>query len=281
MLFPFWKKRDGIGAVALVLASLAPLLALSVFASGAAARRNDVTTVTLVAAGRETAALNAAIARFEQQYPNIVIKASYPPGAALIATEVNALTTGTGPDLMSLGVGGAPSANIPSVWAVGPRSLVDLSGRPWAKQLWRPLLPLESVAGKVYAAPLTNALLTVVYNKDLFAQLGLNPPTTWAGLLAECNQIANQERCRSSWQRATPSARDFSARPFQRTPSTRPLRTGVSSGPRARSASWVPPAGIRRCSRPWICKVRAASSPRRRRSRRPPPMGYSTPVRPR
>lgn len=32
----------------------------------------------------------------------------------------------------------------------------------------------------------------MVYNKDLFAQLGLTPPTTWGGLLAQCNQIANQ-----------------------------------------------------------------------------------------
>jgi raffinose/stachyose/melibiose transport system substrate-binding protein len=171
------------------LVVLALLGTLSVFASGAAARKHDVTTVTLIAAARETVALNAAIARFEQQYPNIDINPTYGP---VTAPVLSGLAAGTAPDIMSLGVGGAPSAGIPSVWAFGPRYLVDLSGRPWAKQLWQPLLPLLSVAGKVYAAPLTNAVLTVVYNKDLFAQLGLTPPTTWAGLLAQCNQISDQ-----------------------------------------------------------------------------------------
>jgi raffinose/stachyose/melibiose transport system substrate-binding protein len=176
-----------LGAPILVVSVL--LGTLSVFASGATARKHDVTTVTLIAAARETVALNAAIARFEQQYPNIDINPTYGP----VATSVpSGLAAGTAPDIMSLGVSGAPSGGIPSIWAVGPRYLVDLSGRPWVKELWQPLLPLLSVAGKVYAAPLTNAVLTVVYNKDLFAQLGLTPPTTWGGLLAQCKQIADR-----------------------------------------------------------------------------------------
>ena len=71
--------------------------------------------------------------------------------------------------MTTLSVSGTPGQS-PSDWALGPRYLVDLSGRPWVRQLWRPLLPLVSVAGKVYAEPLVNAVLGVVYKKDLFAR---------------------------------------------------------------------------------------------------------------
>jgi raffinose/stachyose/melibiose transport system substrate-binding protein len=161
--------------------------------SAAVARSRDVTTVTLVARTSHAASLNAAIARFEQLYPNIVIKPTYPAPATLTSTVLNGLAAGTAPDIMVLSSGGAPTAGIPSAWALGPRYLVDLSHRPWVKQLWRPLLPLASVAGKVYAEPITTGSVQLgVYNKDLFTQLGLTPPTSWAGLLAACSQIANQ-----------------------------------------------------------------------------------------
>ena len=46
-------------------------------------------------------------------------------------------------------------------------------------------------AGKLYAAPLVNSLVTVIYNRDVFARLGVQPPTTWSQFLANCNRIAD------------------------------------------------------------------------------------------
>jgi raffinose/stachyose/melibiose transport system substrate-binding protein len=179
-----------VGRVAVpVLVLLALLGPLSVFAAGAVPQTKVVTTVTLIAGGRETGPLNSAIARFEQEFPSIEIQPTYTSAAALIAA-VNA--GASGPDLVTLGTGGAPSAGLPSVWALGGSYLADLSGRPWVKDVWQPLLPLVSVARKVYAEPLINGVGGVIYNKDLFARLGLTPPTTWSAFLALCNQIADR-----------------------------------------------------------------------------------------
>jgi len=179
--------RTGIPAALFVL-----LAALTAVASSAA-RGTDVTTVTLVARAAHAPALDAAIARFEQLYPTIAIKASYPAPAAVASTIQNGLAAGTAPDIMVLSTSGAGTANLPSLWAVGPRYLADLTARPWTKQLWQPLLPLASVGGKVYGEPLnTGSIQLVVYNKDLFAQLGLTPPTTFSQLLALCNRISDR-----------------------------------------------------------------------------------------
>jgi raffinose/stachyose/melibiose transport system substrate-binding protein len=59
------------------------------------------------------------------------------------------------------------------------------------KQVWQPLVPLFSVGGKLYAAPLVNSVVTVIYNRDVFARLGVQPPTTWSQFLANCNRIAD------------------------------------------------------------------------------------------
>jgi len=174
-----------------LMAPVLALLALAAVVASAAAQRTDVTTVTLVARTNHAESLNAAIARFDQQYPNIDVKATYLASGALNTTVTSTLAAGTAADVMSIGSGGAPTAGIPSVWALAPKYLADLSGRPWVKQVWQPLLPLFSVAGKLYAAPLVNSLVTVIYNRDVFARLGVQPPTTWSQFLADCNRIAD------------------------------------------------------------------------------------------
>ena len=56
---------------------LALLASAAIAGSAATAQRTDVTTVTLVARTNHAESLNAAIASFEQQYPNIDIKPTY------------------------------------------------------------------------------------------------------------------------------------------------------------------------------------------------------------
>jgi raffinose/stachyose/melibiose transport system substrate-binding protein len=176
-----------------LMAGATALGALALLASGAAAGTSDVTAVTLSARVAHAPALNAAIARFEQLHPDIVIKASYPSApSALSSMIMNGLAAGTAPDIMVLSTSGAGTAGLPSLWALGPRYLADLSTQPWVKQLWRPLLPLASVAGKVYGEPLNSGSTQfVIYNKALFAQHGVTPPTTWSDVLALCNRLAD------------------------------------------------------------------------------------------
>jgi raffinose/stachyose/melibiose transport system substrate-binding protein len=186
-------RHERTAALAAVLAALA---ALSLFASTAAGRTSDVTTLNLVARDAHAGALNAAIARFEELHPDIDIKATYPTANAAVTTAITTgLTTKPGADIVVLSTSGGPTGGLPSLWELGPRYLADLTARPWTKHLWKPLLPLASVAGKVYGLPInTGSMQFVVYNTDLFAQLGLTPPTTWSDLLAYCNKVADAGR---------------------------------------------------------------------------------------
>jgi raffinose/stachyose/melibiose transport system substrate-binding protein len=194
------------GRTIALAAMLVALAAPSLFASSAAGRTSETTTVTLVARDAHAGALNAAIGRFEELHPDIDVKATYPATNAAVATAITTgVTTKPGVDIVVLSTSGGPLGGLPSLWDLGPRYLTDLTARPWAKNLWKPLLPLASVAGKVYGLPMnTGSMQFVVYNQDLFAQLGLTPPTTWSGLLAYCNKVADTGRVPLKVAGATP-----------------------------------------------------------------------------
>jgi raffinose/stachyose/melibiose transport system substrate-binding protein len=174
-----------------LVGALAAVIALASFAAVAPARTGDVTTVRLVARAQHQASLDALIDRFERQNPNVVVKPTY-FASGLNAAVTSTLAAGTAADVLSIGSGGAPTAGIPSVWALAPRYLADLSGRSWVKGVWKQLLPLFSVHGKVYAAPYVNSVISVLYNKDAFARAGVTPPTTWSQFLANCNRLADR-----------------------------------------------------------------------------------------
>jgi raffinose/stachyose/melibiose transport system substrate-binding protein len=255
---------------------------LLVFVSGAAATGREVTTVTLVARTAHAPALEEAIARFEALHPDIAIKASYPSPAVLSSTILNGLANGTAPDIMVMSTSGAGTAGLPSLWALGPQYLTDLSNERWVKQLWRPLLPLAGVAGKVYGEPIdTGSIQLVIYNRDVFAQHGLTAPTTWAGLLSLCSRIADQGIVPIELGGGDAVSAGAIGTAIAANTVYRPTRTGAPGETEARSASQQPPAGTRRCRCSATCKPPAASNRHLRPSTPGPPTAPSTRARPR
>ena len=114
------------------------------------------------------AAFNAGIARFEELYPSIEIKATYPPGT--LATTSRTARRRSRADISS-SARAAPGRGLPSLWALGPRYL-DLTARPWAKQLWSRCRRSRASPGRSTAYRSARLIQFVVYNRDLFAQLG-------------------------------------------------------------------------------------------------------------
>ncbi|MFC7623016.1 ABC transporter substrate-binding protein [Microlunatus sp. GCM10028923] len=88
------------------------------------------------------------------------------------------LTSGTAPDLFRV----SPGNSSPVAAGVLGRSgeLTDLSGSGWAEHLGDGTRMLAAVDGKVQAFPTSRNAIVVAYNKKLFAELGLEPPTTWS-----------------------------------------------------------------------------------------------------
>lgn len=72
-------------------------------------------------------------------------------------------------------------------------ALTDLAGTDAAAGIRDDLQPLMeqygSCAGRTSALPYSVMAASVIYNKDIFAQQGLEVPTTWDELLAVCDQL--------------------------------------------------------------------------------------------
>lgn len=104
---------------------------------------------------------------------------------SLLKTKLN---SGEGPDLF----GGQSGKTDLVVNYDVEKNAVDLSSEPWVKTEDPQVLDQSTVNGKVYGQTVWNTLGTtwvVNYNKEIFANLNLEVPTTFADFKAACQTI--------------------------------------------------------------------------------------------
>lgn len=124
------------------------------------------------------------IKKFEEQYPNIKIVQDNPPDAStVLKTKVAA---GEVPDIVANGGD--------NVYAMLAQSdvLADLSDAPELANITEGYVQtLRDISGteEVYAIPYGVNANGVIYNKTMFAELGLTVPTTWDEFVALCEKI--------------------------------------------------------------------------------------------
>ncbi len=71
-----------------------------------------------------------------------------------------------------------------------PQNFVDLTNEPYMKNIVDSFKQTVSVGGRVYGIPAQTAMGGGwLYNKKVYAQLGLKVPRTWSELLANCTKI--------------------------------------------------------------------------------------------
>ena len=77
-------------------------------------------------------------------------------------------------------------------WFRPQANCVDLSNEPWAGNVNKGIRDsMLDIEGKLYFLPLGVNTLGIVYNKDIYAKLGLSVPTTWDQMLENCAAIKN------------------------------------------------------------------------------------------
>ncbi|MDQ3674680.1 MAG: extracellular solute-binding protein [Gemmatimonadota bacterium] len=125
---------------------------------------------------------------FERVYPNIKIQAQYLSSDALATLLVTQLQAGNAPDVFST----VPGRSSPgSVWSLAEaHRLLNLSNRAWEKRIYPAGLPFVSWNKSVFAWPLTVTPYGVIYNQDLFRQLGLRVPATFSQVISMCRKIS-------------------------------------------------------------------------------------------
>jgi raffinose/stachyose/melibiose transport system substrate-binding protein len=144
-------------------------------------------TITLLTdnADATVAAVKTVVAAFQKANPDITVKAETRPqgteGDNVVKTR---LSTGDMSDVFWYNSGSLLQALDPA------KNLVDLTNDPSLKDVDPTFLPVVTQDGKVYGAPVGTALGGgILYNKDVYAQLGLQVPKTWADFLANCDKI--------------------------------------------------------------------------------------------
>lgn len=172
------KKRSRLLALVLSLVLLASLWA---FTPGALA--DDVTLSIVLNQTWNKPNFEPAVRKFEEANPGIKIDIQIIPDAQFDEVLLSKLQTSEAPDLVHYGL-----SQMFQKYDM-PNNLMDLSDRPWVKDLLNPA-PL-TIDGKIYLLPCNSigAPSGVVYNKKIFDRLGLAIPTTYDEFIAVCEAI--------------------------------------------------------------------------------------------
>jgi len=170
-------------APAATTAPAAPAAAATVAPTSTAA---PVTLTYLVDNSQNTLDTTNALANaYMTLHPNVIITIEQRPqgsdGDNVVKTR---LATGTMDDLFFYNSGALLQALNPST------TLVDLSNEPFMANVVDSFKPTVSQNGEVFGVPTGTALGGgILYNKKVFAQLGLSVPKTWADFEANNDKI--------------------------------------------------------------------------------------------
>ena len=124
-------------------------------------------------------------AAFEKENPDIKIELETHPGGSegdnLVKTR---LATGEMGDVFRYNAGSLFRALNP------PQSMLDLSSEPFIANIIDSFKPVVSVDGKIYGVPEEAAMGGgILYNRKIYADLGLSVPKSWAEFMANNEKI--------------------------------------------------------------------------------------------
>jgi len=185
------KTKSVLAVLGVAAALLAGFLVVSI--RGRDRGRRPVAPVTKTLAfwhiqtkGETKAAIDAAVARFTKSHPDVSVEVAAFENDAFKKKLAVAMAAGSPPDVFYTWGGGVLAADA----AAG--RVLDLTDRVDAAHL----ATLNAAAlefcrseGRLYALPADVAAVAFWYNKEIFREHGLEPPKTYAGLLAACAKL--------------------------------------------------------------------------------------------
>ncbi|QIG39483.1 extracellular solute-binding protein [Microbacterium sp. 4R-513] len=171
----------GVGGVAMAMT-----LAGCSAGGGASSTDGSVTLSYLVDNGEATVVVAEALAKaFEAENPDIKIDVQTRPqgseGDNLVKTR---LSTGEMDDVFAYNSGSLFQALSPD------QTLVNLDDQEWVGKLDDNFVKTVSTDGGTYGVPMGQSMAgAVIYNKDIYSQLGLEIPTTWDEFISNSEAI--------------------------------------------------------------------------------------------
>lgn len=117
----------------------------------------------------------------------VEVKGTYAEAGALGEQLRIQITSGTAPDLFRSAPGYAAPSSVLNLASEG--ALMDLSDEPWAQYVPESFSRLQQLDGKTYAFPTYGQAILAFYNKDVFEEVGVEPPTTWSEFTEVLDQL--------------------------------------------------------------------------------------------
>src|ERR1700755_1756125 len=143
----------------------------------------------------EAKAFSPLVSEYEAQHPGQKVSPLYVNSDNTLQKVTTAVRGGSPPDIAYLYGSWAPNvATIPQV--VDLTQVVKQAGVNW-NDFYVGERDVATVNGKVIGIPALVDNLAVVYNKKLFAQAGLQPPSaswTWSDFVADARKLTNASK---------------------------------------------------------------------------------------
>lgn len=117
----------------------------------------------------------------------VTVEGTYAEAGALGEQIRIQVTSGTAPDLFRSAPGYAAPSSVLNLATEG--ALRDLSDQPWAEHVPESFSRLQSMDGKTYAFPTYGQAMLAFYNKDVFEEVGVEPPTTWPEFISVLDEL--------------------------------------------------------------------------------------------
>jgi multiple sugar transport system substrate-binding protein len=159
--------------------------------------------------GPEAKAFAKLISQYEKQNPGEKVSSLYVNNDDSLQKVTTAVQGGSPPDIAYLYGSWAPNvATIPKV--VDLTQVVKRPGVNW-DDFYVGERDVATVNGKVIGIPALVDNLAVVYNKKLFAQAGLQPPSaswTWSDFVADAKKLTNAAKKQYGTAYVTPGTED-------------------------------------------------------------------------
>src|SRR5947209_535116 len=184
-----WSRAvAALGCGALLSAALAGCSSSTSSPGSSGSSSSGPVTISLLAGGNDPAATKFATdlaAAFHKANPTITVKVETRPGGTdgdnLVKTR---LATGSMNDVFLYNTGSLFQALHPD------QTLQPLADQPWVKDLTSDFKKTVSTSKALYGAPNGSTFDGgIMYNKKVYARLGLSVPTTWAQFISNSKKI--------------------------------------------------------------------------------------------
>ncbi len=170
-----------------LLLALVVVFAVTLSASAATAKSKATVTISFLANTENRLVWDVLLGNFARVYPEIHVEPTYIPSVQQQTLLLTQFQGGNPPDMFVTNVGASTPTAIYAFGAQG--KLLDLTGAPWFKRVPAFARKYVEVKGRVYGFPGVFIPQGLMYNRDLFRQLGLSIPTRFSELLALCPKI--------------------------------------------------------------------------------------------